>query len=196
MLTKKAKTLSETQIKAVLKYLQGTRNGLRNQVMFLLSLHGLRSKEVAQLEMSMIIDSDGKLASAISLENKATKCSSGRMIPMNKILLNVLSEYLSLRESESRFVVVTERSDSFSPNAVAVFFKRLYSKLGFNGCSSHSGRRTFVLTCAKKITQAGGSLRDVMQLAGHKNLKSTEGYIDVDVDAQRNVIATLYAGVK
>ena len=32
MLNKQAKVLSEQQIKAVLKYLEGTRNGLRNQV--------------------------------------------------------------------------------------------------------------------------------------------------------------------
>lgn len=196
MLTKKAKTLSDTQIKAVLKYLQGTRNGLRNQVMFLLSLHGLRSKEVAQLEMSMILDSDGKLASAIALENKASKGSSGRLVPMNKALIGLLAEYIAERKSESNFVIVTERSEQFSANAVAVFFKRLYTKLGFTGCSSHSGRRTFVTMCAKKISQAGGSIRDVMALAGHRHLQTTQGYIEQDADAQRNVVGSLFSNLK
>jgi len=111
MLTKKAKTLSDTQIKAVLKYLQGTRNGLRNQVMFLLSLHGLRSKEVANLEMNMILDSDGKLSPSIHLENRATKgSSSGRVVPVNKVLFSLLAEYIAERRSESNFVIVTERA--------------------------------------------------------------------------------------
>lgn len=195
MLTKQAKVLSEQQIKAVLKYLQGSRNGLRNQVMFLLSLHSLRAKEIAHLEIEMILDSDGNLSNSIKLQDKASKGRSGRVIPMNKTLHDLLFQYLKERNSESQFVIVSERSDSFSANAVSVFFKRLYDKLGFIGCSSHSGRRTFVTTCAKKISQAGGSLRDVMQLAGHKNLKSTQAYVDADSEAQRNVMSTLYRGI-
>ena len=93
-------------------------------------------------------------------------------------------------------MIVTERAEKFSANAVAVFFQRLYSKLGFIGCSSHSGRRTFITMCAKKISLAGGSLRDVMQLSGHRHLQTTQRYIDQDADAQRNVVATLYSGIK
>jgi integrase len=193
MLNKQAKTLSDTQIKAVLKYLEGTRNGLRNRVMFMLSLHGLRAKEVASLEVSMILDSDSKLSSAIHLQNKASKGSSGRIVPMNKLLLSLLTEYLSERNSASNFLIVTERAERFSANAVAVFFKRLYTKLGFIGCSSHSGRRTFVTVCAKKISQAGGSMRDVMQLAGHRHLQTTQRYIEQDADAQKKVVLDLYS---
>lgn len=193
MLNKQAKTLSDTQIKAVLKYLEGTRNGLRNRVMFMLSLHGLRAKEIASLEVSMILDSDSKLSSAIHLQNKASKGSSGRVVPMNKLLQGLLAEYLNQRNSESSFLVVTERAERFSANAVAVFFKRLYTKLGFIGCSSHSGRRTFVTVCAKKISLAGGSMRDVMQLAGHRHLQTTQRYIESDADAQKKVVLDLYA---
>jgi len=196
MLTKQAKILTEQQIKAVLKYLEGTRNGLRNQVMFLLSLHGLRAKEVAELQISMITDSEGKIGAVIALEDRASKGSSGRVIPMNKTLIALLNEYVAERKSESQFVIVTERSEKFSANAVAVFFKRLYSRLGFSGCSSHSGRRTFVTMCAKKISLAGGSIRDVMQLAGHKHLQTTQRYVESDADAQRNVVAALYSGVR
>jgi integrase len=193
MLNKQAKTLSDTQIKAVLKYLEGTRNGLRNRVMFMLSLHGLRAKEIASLEVSMILDSDSKLSSAIHLQNKASKGSSGRVVPMNKLLQGLLAEYLNQRTSESKFLIVTERAERFSANAVAVFFKRLYTKLGFIGCSSHSGRRTFVTVCAKKISLAGGSMRDVMQLAGHRHLQTTQRYIESDADAQKKVVLDLYS---
>ena len=94
MLTKQAKVLSEQQIKAVLKYLAGTRNGLRNQVMFLLSLHSLRAKEIAHLELEMILDSDGQLSKSIKLQDKASKGRSGRVIPMNKTLHDLLFQYL------------------------------------------------------------------------------------------------------
>ena len=47
-LTKQAKTLNKSQIDAILNYLDGRRNSLRNQVIFLLSVKaGLRAKEIA-----------------------------------------------------------------------------------------------------------------------------------------------------
>lgn len=68
-------------------------------------------------------------------------------------------------------------------NAVSGFFRRLYRSLGFEGCSSHSGRRTFITSCDRKVSQAGGSIRDVIMLAGHRNLATTQGYIDHDEQA-------------
>ncbi len=68
-------------------------------------------------------------------------------------------------------------------------FQRWYRHLGFVGCSSHSGRRTFITNAARKISAVGGSLRDVQELAGHSNLRTTQRYIDVNPDAQVNVVA-------
>ena len=53
---------------------------------------------------------------------------------------------------------------------------------------SHSGRRTFVTRCAKKIVEAGGSLRDVQELAGHASLATTQRYIQGDTAAKRRVV--------
>jgi integrase/recombinase XerD len=69
-----------------------------------------------------------------------------------------------------------------------VWFRRLYADLGFKGASSHSGRRTFVSKCAKNIIAAGGSLRDVQELAGHSSLATTQRYIEGDSDAKRRVV--------
>ena len=55
-----------------------------------------------------------------------------------------------------------------------------------DGCSSHSGHRTFVTKAARKIVEAGGSLRDVQQLAGHRSLQTTHGYIDENAQAKRS----------
>ena len=65
---------------------------------------------------------------------------------------------------------------------------RWYRRVGFQGCSSHSGRRTFITNAARKISTVGGSLRDVQALAGHANLGTTQRYIDADADAQRRVV--------
>ena len=59
------------------------------------------------------------------------------------------------------------------------------------GCSSHSGRRTFITRAARKIGEVGGSLRDIQQLAGHASLGTTARYIEGDHDAQRKVVARI-----
>lgn len=190
---KQAKTLTDQQIKAVLGALEQSRNGLRNKVMFLLSLHGLRSKEVASVEISMITDSSGVLADHITLEDRASKGKSGRVIYMSNLLRETLSDYLKERgDVQSKYLITTERSERFSSNAVAVFFHRLYKHLGFNGMSSHSGRRTFITKAARKLSQVGGSLRDLQLMAGHKSLATTQRYIDYDSDAQRKLVQILY----
>ena len=72
---------------------------------------------------------------------------------------------------------------------MAAWLRDLYQrKLGWTGYSSHSGRRTFVTKVARKISEAGGSLRDVQALAGHESLQTTQRYIDVDPEAQKKVI--------
>ncbi|WP_259238791.1 tyrosine-type recombinase/integrase [Bradyrhizobium elkanii] len=85
-------------------------------------------------------------------------------------------------------MIGTERGLSTSPQAIVNMFQRWYRHLGFVGCSSHSGRRTFITNAARKISTVGGSLRDVQVLAGHTNLRTTQRYIEQDVDAQRRVV--------
>jgi integrase len=88
----------------------------------------------------------------------------------------------------SSFVIVTERSTRTSPQAIVNLFSRWYEELGFNGCSSHSGRRTFITNAARKISTVGGSLRDVQALAGHTNLSTTQRYIESHAEAQRRIV--------
>jgi integrase/recombinase XerD len=59
------------------------------------------------------------------------------------------------------------------------------------GCSSHSGRRTFITHAARVVHQAGASLRDVQLLAGHRSIQATQRYIDGDTGAQRKLVALI-----
>ena len=63
--------------------------------------------------------------------------------------------------------------------------------VGLAGCSSHSGRRTFITRAARLVHKAGGSLRDVQLLAGHRSIQTTQRYIDGDTDAQRKLVAMI-----
>jgi integrase len=67
----------------------------------------------------------------------------------------------------------------------------LFKELGFEGCSSHSGRRTFITAAARNIHRSGCSLRDVQLLAGRPSIETTERYIDGDTRGQRRLIRLL-----
>ena len=74
---------------------------------------------------------------------------------------------------------------------VAHWFRKIYRALGLEGCSSHSGRRTFITHAARKVSLVGGSLRDVQLLAGHKSLAMTQRYVEANTQAQRALIKLL-----
>lgn len=187
-LTKQAKTLCKNQVALLLIMLKTTRYPLRNKVIALLSIKaGLRAKEIANLTWAMVTDAQGQLSGAIHLRNTASKGKSGRVIPLNKELKAAL-QALQKKAGPSTYVITTERSEQFSSAAIVNLFAAWYRTIGLQGCSSHSGRRTFITNAARKISAVGGSLRDVQVLAGHKALSTTQRYIEADAAAQKRVV--------
>jgi len=77
------------------------------------------------------------------------------------------------------------------PSSVVNWFAQLYRELGLEGCSSHSGRRTFITRAARLVFKVGGSLRDVQQLAGHRSIDQTQAYIEGDTPAKRRLVGLL-----
>jgi len=163
----------------------------RDRVMILLSVRaGLRAKEIAMATWAMVTDAEGKVGDALHLSNGASKGKKGgRTVPLNKELRSALIALKATRNVEAGDRIIhSERDLGMSAGAVQVWFHRLYKELGFEGASSHSGRRTFVTRCAKNIVAAGGSLRDVQELAGHASLATTQRYIQGDSAAKRRVV--------
>lgn len=194
-LGKQAKILTKAQVDSVAAFLLTRRNGLRDQTIFLLSVRaGLRAKEIAHLEWSMVVDADGEVGDSIHLTDEASKGRSGRIVPLNRQLKGNLIHMLAVARRDRRFtpetgyVVTTERAERTSAQAVVNMFKRWYADLGLLGCSSHSGRRTFITNAARRISTVGGSLRDVQMLAGHSSLAVTQRYIEGDSEARRKVV--------
>jgi integrase/recombinase XerC len=140
----------------------------------------------------MVSDAEGEVADVIALENGASKGKGGgRHIPIHPDLKAALIALHRGRRERARPdmpVIHSERDRGLSAGAVAVWFHRLYADLGMVGCSSHSGRRSFVTRAARRISEVGGSLRDVQMLAGHASLSTTAKYIEHDADAQRKVV--------
>ena len=192
---KQAKVLNKSQVEVVSRFLCDGRNGLRNNLIFLLSVKtGLRAKEIANLQWKMVVNADGSLGDFLHLPNSASKGRSGRTIPINKDVRQSLEEWFLVSKEfksfdiESSYVVRTERSTSTSPQAIVNMFRTWYQKLGLVGCSSHSGRRTFITNCSRKISSVGGSLRDVQYLVGHSSLQTTQRYIEGDSESKRKVV--------
>lgn len=194
-LGKQAKILTPKQVEAVYAYLGTRRHGLRDQTIFLLSFRaGLRAKEIAELKWSMVVDAEGIVGDAVHLTDIASKGRGGRIIPLNKQLRQHLVQLLIGAQlqhnhtSRRSYVVKTERSDRTSAQAIINLFSRWYSDLGLIGCSSHSGRRTFITSAARKIGTVGGSLKDVQSLAGHSSLAVTQRYIEGDAKARQKIV--------
>lgn len=191
MLGKQAKVLSQQQINLVLGYLCRTRHPIRNKVIFFFSFKaGLRAKEIASITWSMVLSADGSVSDEIRLENAASKGRSGGVIPMSKHLKSSLEELLASSQPASfgERIIQTSRSGTAEAQVIVNMFAGWYRAVGLVGCSSHSGRRTFITQAARNIGRFGGSLRDVQALARHRSLAMTQRYIDVDADAMRKVV--------
>jgi len=190
---KQAKILTNPQFSTLLSWIDTRRNADRNRLIALLSFRaGLRAKEIASLQWSMVMNADGDIGDHIALSNQASKGKSGRNIPMNK---DVRKQLLKVKESSkitiadaNNFVVQTERSEKTSAQCIVNMFQNWYKKLGFVGCSSHSGRRTAITNWARKASLVGGSLRDVQAMAGHASLTTTSRYIEADNEAQQKLV--------
>jgi integrase/recombinase XerC len=90
-----------------------------------------------------------------------------------------------------RPILFSERGGGLSAATVRLWCHRLSTSLKMDGCSSHSGRRTFMTRAARKVSQVGGSLRDVQELAGHTSLAMTQRYIEGDTEAKRKLVALI-----
>jgi integrase len=189
-LGKQAKVLTDAQIKTCLTHIQSMRAPQRNTVMFLLSVDaGLRAKEIASITWEMVTDATGNLTDTIRLEDKASKGSSGGVVYMSRRLVDALEDLRASVATPRGTIITSERTRALmSPNTVVCWFAGLYHSLGFEGCSSHSGRRTAITKWARKISSVGGSLRDVQALARHSSLQMTQRYIEVSEDAMRKVV--------
>ena len=191
MAGRQAKILTEGQLSGALKATCKTRYPTRDRAMLLLSAKaGLRAAEIAGLTWAMVLDAGGHISSQIALADSIAKKGSGRIIPLHPSLGQSLTR-LSRKTSRKGHVIKSERGERLSAGSVVNWFRAFYAKLGLQGCSSHSGRRTFITLAARRAARVGGSIRDVQLLAGHRSLRHTQAYVEGDSRAQRRLVNLL-----
>jgi integrase len=188
---KQAKILSDANVADLLTFAECTRNPVRNRAIVLLSAKaGMRAGEIASLTWDMVVSASGQIGNVIELRDHAAKKGSGRLIPIHSDLADALSAWRQVA-AEPGHVIRSERGGPMAPLSIVAWFAIAYRMMGLYGCSSHSGRRTFITRAARLVHHAGGSMRDVQLLAGHRSIQTTQRYIDGDSDAQRKLVSMI-----
>jgi integrase len=155
---KRAKILSAADVDDLLVFASCTRRRLRNTVMVLLSAKaGLRAGEIANLTWDMVVGPTGEIGSAIELRDCAAKRNSGRRIPIHPSLRAALAAWRKVTTGTGP-VIPSERGGAMTPASIVNWFAIAYRAVGLAGCSSHSGRRTFITRAARLVHKAGGSM--------------------------------------
>src|SRR3954452_19384251 len=156
MAGKQAKILSAAHVDDLLFFANNSRHPLRNRLIVLLSVKaGLRAAEIAKLTWPMLLDPSGEVGSTLEVRDEIAKKRSGRSIPIHPELRQTLVEARQLSRGQGP-LIRSERGGAMTPMSIVVWFSRAYEERGFDGCSSHSGRRTFITRAARSVRDAGG----------------------------------------
>jgi len=194
MLGRQAKVLAPVALRRALAQIRHHPYPERDRVILLLSVRaGLRACEIAGLTWSMVLDARGRVGVELAVHGRIAKGASGRRIPMHPELRAALRVLYGMSPGTcpDAPVIFSAKGGAMRPNSIVNWFVQLYAALNLEGCSSHSGRRTFITEAARKLHKAGASLRDVQLLAGHQSIETTQRYIDGDSHAQRKLVSLL-----
>ena len=186
-MSKQAKTLNERELQRLLDFVKTTKNATRNRAIILLThLAGMRIGEVAAVRICDVIASDGTVRDEINLSAAQTKGNRSRSVLLNERVQGELAAYVrNVRVRDAKQALFrTQRSSAFTANSLTQVINGIYRNAGFDGASSHSGRRGFLTNLAEK----GVSVRVMMALAGHANMATTQRYIDLRPGVLRNAV--------
>lgn len=188
-MSNQAKTLTAQELRRVMDYLATRRHAARNKAMLAtLYLAGMRVGECAALRYEDVVDAQGKVRSEIRLDAEQTKGRYGRVVFVSEKLRKELTTYVQAVPykalSDKLFYTQKKNAEGFTANTLCQFFHHLFAACGIEGASSHSPRRTFITNLADK----GVSVRVLQSLAGHRNISTTQGYIDVNDAMKRKAV--------
>jgi integrase/recombinase XerD len=120
------------------------------------------------------------------LNSEQTKGRHARIVFLGQRLRKELALYVATIKHPlpGKPLFYTQKRAGFTANTLCQHFHWLYKQVGIDGASSRSGRRTFITNLANK----GVGVRVLMSLAGHRDISTTQVYIDVNDEMQRAAV--------
>ena len=177
---KQAPVLNDREKQRMLQHLQRSSYGARNRCMLQLSwLAGMRVGEIAALDVGDVVGADGAIRAEIQLRADQTKGDQARTVLVNSQLRDELRRYLEqlkIMADTKRPLIASKTGKGFSANGLCQRFLQLYDGAGLDKATSHSGRRTFITGLA----HTGVNVRVLAALAGHRNIATTQRYIELN----------------
>lgn len=188
---KQARVLTDAEFKRLLAVVAQMKHAGRNRLALMLShLAGLRVGEIAALTVHDVIDGDRRVREQLRLRAEITKGGHARVIFLNERLRREIERYrtdcLADRDADAP-LLMTQKRTAFSANTLCQLMGQLYQSTGLDGATSHSGRRWFIT----RLAHSGVSPKVIMTLAGHRNLTTTQRYIDVRDEMMKAAVEIL-----
>lgn len=186
---KQAKLLTQAEQKRVYAVIDAHRYSARNRAIFAFSFFaGLRACEIASLKVGDVFDAGGNPRDTVFLASTQTKGGEAGTILVSKRLNKSLTAYAVTYPRHTSKpdapLFFSAKRGGFSPQTIVNLFAKFYAAAGIKGASSHSGRRQFLTELADK----GVNVRVIQALARHKDMSTTQRYIDYNESKLRNAI--------
>ncbi len=194
---KQARTLNDKELNLLLLYVNTRKYAQRDRAMLLMTYWGgMRIGETAATKIKDVLASDDTIKQEINLTAEQTKGRYSRTVVLNDKLRKEIMAYLLTRFTKAELIALqysstkekplfcTQKSDGFNANTACYHFHMLYKAAGLEGCSSHSGRRSFLTELSSKSVP----LKVLMELAGHRQAQTTMRYINVTSDMKRAAV--------
>lgn len=190
---RQARVLTDPEFKRLLAIVAQRKHAARDRMPLMLShLAGLRVGEIAGLIIRDVFDGDGTVREQLRVRASIAKGGYERVVFLSDRLRREIVRYreslagLAARDPDAP-LLLTQKRTSFSANTLCQLMALLYRSAALDGASSHSGRRWFIT----RLAHSGVSPKVLMTLAGHKNLGTTQRYIDVNDDMMRAAVELL-----
>lgn len=184
----KARVLKPAELRRVLDYTATRPHALRNRAILLLThWAGMRIGEVANLRLGDILARTGDIRPEFPLLAAQTKSRRPRTVYLNAKLRRELAAYvanLAPQHGHELPLFMTQKRTGFSPNSLCQAVNGIYRRAGMDGATSHSGRRSLITSLAQK----GVGVRVLAEIAGHRDIRVTQAYIDVNGAMMRAAI--------
>jgi integrase/recombinase XerD len=186
---KQAKLLTHTEQKRIDAIIAAHRYTARNRAIFAISFYaGLRACEIAGLKVGDVFGDNGEVRDTIYLAADQTKGDEANTVLVSKRLQKALMAYAATYARHTAkpdaALFFSAKRGGFSAQTIVNLFARFYAMAGIKGASSHSGRRQFLTELADK----GINVRVIQALARHKDISTTQRYIDYNESKLRNAI--------